>query len=128
MSSLTGSEKSTKRVRSMGRYEWERELWNCPDIPAAYKGVLTALSFFSDFETGRNARPGESLLQEVTCASRSTVNRALRYGREEGWLHRNWTGGGTKKDESGKRLADEYWLTIPRHGHGHELDDVKRRI
>ncbi|MFE5869807.1 hypothetical protein ACFQ6V_14310 [Streptomyces roseifaciens] len=120
--------KAARRPRSVMRYEWEREMWNCPDVPASHKGVLAALSFFAEFDSGRGARPGEALLAETSCVSRSTVSRVLKRARRDGWVFRAFTGSGIAKDENGNRLADEYWLTVPDHDHGHDLDDVRKRI
>ncbi|MFI5703756.1 hypothetical protein ACIA78_27385 [Streptomyces xanthochromogenes] len=106
--------------KSIVRYEWERELWNCPEIPGKYKHVLAALSFHATFDTGRDARPGNPLLAENAGVSEKTAYRALKYGREEGWVWR-------AEHPCKQGEADSYWLTLPRHDHSHELKAVKQR-
>lgn len=106
--------------RSVVRYDWERELWNCPDVPGKYKGVLAALSFHATFDTGRDARPGNDLLVENSGLSESTVYRALKWGREHAWLWR-------AEHPAVQGMADVYWLTLPKHDHGHDLRDARRR-
>lgn len=111
---------SSPKPRSAIRYEWERALWNCPDVAGKYKHVLAAASFFATFDTGRDLRAPQELIAEASGASLSTVGRAIKYGRENGWL---WV----EHKSKGKGDCDVHWLTIPRHEHGHSLTDMKAR-
>ncbi|GLZ75966.1 hypothetical protein Afil01_07730 [Actinorhabdospora filicis] len=106
--------------RSVVEYEWRRELFNCPEVPGNYKGVLLALAFFATFDSGRDARASQVLLAECSGHSRRTVQRAIAFGREEGWLY-------LASPSTGEGTCDVHWLTLPRHGHGHDLEDAKRR-
>lgn len=111
---------SAPKPRSAIRYEWERALWNCPDVAGKYKHVLAAASFFATFDTGRDLRAPQELIAETSGASLSTVGRAIKYGRENGWL---WV----EHKSKGKGDCDVHWLTIPRHEHGHSFTDMKAR-
>ncbi|MFI1682721.1 hypothetical protein [Streptomyces sp. NPDC020607] len=118
---LISSTPAPRLPRSAIRYEWERALWNCPDVPGKYKHVLAAASFFATFDTGRDLRAPQELIAETSGASLSTVGRSIRYGREHGWL---WV----EHKSKGKGDCDVHWLTIPRHDHGHGFKDMKARV
>ncbi len=81
---LISSTPAPRLPRSAIRYEWERALWNCPDVPGKYKHVLAAASFFATFDTGRDLRAPQELIAETSGASLSTVGRAIRYGASMG--------------------------------------------
>ncbi|GAA2442998.1 hypothetical protein GCM10010388_35410 [Streptomyces mauvecolor] len=107
--------------RSTVRYDWEQALWNCPDVPGKYKHVLAAASFFATFETGRDIRAPQTLISECSGASDSSVYRALKWGRANGWLWR-------EHKSTGEGDCDIHWLTIPKHDHRHTIKAVKARI
>jgi hypothetical protein len=63
------------------RLEWSDFVFASHELRPAHKLVLLALSKFSDWPTGTNARPGVALLADRCALSHRAVDAALNVGR-----------------------------------------------
>lgn len=79
------------------------------ELKGATAGVLIALHYYSDYETGEEARPGEKLLASLVGVSERTVSEALKRGIAAGYVELVRRGGGRGRS----RKANVYRLTLP---------------
>jgi hypothetical protein len=63
------------------RRAWRRYVYGCPNLTAVQRLVLLALSDYTDFPAGTNARPGVATLAEICGCGTRVVEGALHRGR-----------------------------------------------
>lgn len=90
------------------RRAWRREVFAESGLTAAQKLVLLALETFADYQDGTNARPGVAVLAEMCGLGISAVEKALRQGRELGFIEQ------TLRANPKRGLASTYRLLSTR--------------
>lgn len=90
------------------RRAWRRRVFGAADLTTAHKVVLLALETFADYRSGADARPGVAVLAEMCGLGISAVEKALRQGRELGFIEQ------TLRANPKRGLAASYQLLSTR--------------
>jgi hypothetical protein len=94
-------------VNAEQRRQWRRHVYGCTELTTGQRLVLLALSDFSDWPAGTNARPGVDLLAEICGLKPRAVKGALDAARKLKLIER--TGRANPK----RHLAAIYRLLLP---------------
>ncbi|UZJ29361.1 hypothetical protein [Streptomyces endophytica] len=78
------------------------------------------MSRFSDWSTGKKAKQRITVYAAAVGKKRRAVQGDIEWAEEAGWLYR-------ASSNNGEGVPDEFWLTVPECGHGHEWDDIFER-
>ena len=95
---------------SFDKFAYQKQLHGVKMNPNYYR-VLITLGDYATGATGGDAYPGLERLASGACVSKSTVQRALRYLEDEGWIRRHVSADG-RVSRGGRRprwrpLGDE---------------------
>lgn len=94
--------------RRAGQHEWRRAIRGRMQSPTVF-AVAQALVSYTNKDGGK-AHPGnERLAADLGCTTK-TIQRALKWLRDEGWLRLDQP---ANKPNQGRKLAQEWSLTIP---------------
>lgn len=97
-----------RESRRVGQHEWRRAIRSQMNSPTTF-AVAQALVSYTNRD-GSNAHPGnERLAADLGCTTK-TIQRALKWLRDEGWLRLDQP---ANMPDRGRKLAQEWSLTVP---------------
>ncbi|WP_150117191.1 hypothetical protein [Arthrobacter sp. ERGS1:01] len=99
-----------RTLEGIHRFDWETIVRRV-QMPLATKGIALLLATYSDTPTGESIYPGHTKLAAVACASKSTVERAIKTLRSIGLIEE--VAPGRSRGRNGGGLAAVYRLTLP---------------
>ena len=94
---------------SFDKFAYQKQLHGVKMNPNYYR-VLITLGDYATGATGGDAYPGLERLASGACVSKSTVQRALRYLEDEGWIRRHVSADG-RVSRGGRSRDGAHWAT-----------------
>jgi hypothetical protein len=97
-----------RESRRVGQHEWRRAIRGQMNSPTTF-AVAQAVVSYTD-KDGSKAHPGnERLAADLSCTTK-TVQRSLKWLRDEGWLRLDVP---ANMPSQGRKIAQEWSLTVP---------------
>jgi hypothetical protein len=105
---------SPVKLLPAARFEWERQIKRMTNVPTHVKQFAVFVGTYSTATTGRDVRPGLTLLADDIGLSRRQVIRNLHELQRLGLLELLSDGSTTGRPREGRRgMASVYRLTLP---------------